>query len=313
MIKGIKMSGLLLRIKNGILSTKTRPYLLLLPSALLIFCVMIYPIFYGVYISFHRYILTLGEGKSFVGLGNYRVLLSDPIFLLTLRNTLVWALLVVGSSTGLGLAVALLLNQRFRVRAFVRGSILLPWIIPGVVAATVWGLIYNGRYGALNYFLVHYMKLNSFQYFQWVGDPAITLFSIIIIQIWKATPFFALAFLSALQSVPQELYEAAQIDGASRLQKFRFITMPSIKNILFILVLLNTIWTFKAFQLVYVMSGGGPFHSSEIIGVYTWLTAFFFDRMGRAAASGVMIMIFLLVFSFVYLRLSFGKKNEGRA
>lgn len=278
------------------------PFLLLLPSLIVFAGIMLYPLVYGIYLSFFK-LTVLMEKPAFVGLSNFKTLFFDaPFFVAALRNTLIWSIAVVVSTTIVSFATALLLNERLVGRRLLRTLILLPWIVPSAAAATIWGLILDARYGFLNYLLSQILNIKAFENFGWLIDTKTSLLSVILVQIWKGFPFFTLAFLAGLQSISEELYEAADMDGASYLKKMLHITLPGLKPIFFILVLLNILWTFKAFNIVWVLTKGGPYHSSEVIGIYAWLTSFWYDRPGLGSAVGVIIFLMLLVFAFIYIR-----------
>jgi len=285
------------------------PYLLIFPSVGVFVAIMLYPLVYGIYMSFFRQTVLMVK-PVFVGLSNYKTLFFDERFYIgSLKNTLIWSITVVSFTTVISFSVALVLNQRLIGRRLIRTLILLPWIVPTVTAATVWGLIFDARYGFLNYVLSQVLNIERFRNFGWLIDTRTSLFSAILVQIWKSFPFFTLAFLSGLQSIPEDLYDAAGLDGASYLSKLRYITLPSMKSIFFILLLLNVLWTFKAFTIVYVLTKGGPYHSSEVVGVYAWLTSFFYNRPGLGSAVGVIIFIMLLLFARAYIKYFKGKEQ----
>ncbi len=285
------------------------PYLLIFPSVGVFVAIMLYPLVYGIYMSFFRQTVLMAK-PVFVGLSNYKTLFFDERFFIgSLRNTLIWSITVVSFTTVISFSVALVLNQRLIGRRLIRTLILLPWIVPTVTAATVWGLIFDARYGFLNYLLSQVLNIERFRNFGWLIDTRTSLFSAILVQIWKSFPFFTLAFLSGLQSIPEDLYDAAGLDGASYLSKLRYITLPSMKSIFFILLLLNVLWTFKAFTIIYVLTKGGPYHSSEVVGVYAWLTSFLYNRPGLGSAVGVIIFMMLLLFARVYIKYFKGKEQ----
>ena len=285
------------------------PYLLIFPSVGVFVAIMLYPLVYGIYMSFFRQTVRMVK-PVFVGLSNYKTLFFDERFFIgSLKNTLIWSITVVSFTTVISFSVALILNQRLIGRRLIRTLILLPWIVPTVTAATVWGLIFDARYGFLNYLLSQVLNIERFRNFGWLIDTRTSLFSAILVQIWKSFPFFTLAFLSGLQSIPEDLYDAAGLDGASYLSKLRYITLPSMKSIFFILLLLNVLWTFKAFTIIYILTKGGPYHSSEVVGVYAWLTSFFYNRPGLGSAVGVIIFIMLLLFARVYIKYFKGKEQ----
>ncbi len=284
-------------------------YLLILPSVLFFVAVVLYPIVHGVYMSLFNYVR--GRPAVFVGTRNYSDIFADPFFGATLRNTAVWALVVVVFTSLVALVTALVLNEDFAGRSLVRTFILVPWIVPGTAAAVTWGLIYHDRYGYLNHLLVNVLSLETFRNFAWLGNMETSLWAVMVVQVWKVFPFFCFAYVAALQTIPMELYEAARVDGANYGQRFLYIVLPGIRRIFLTLILLNSIWTFKAFGLVYVMTRGGPYHSSEIIGIYTWVTTFEDDLPGRGAAAGSVMAFILFLFVIAYVQVALRKDDNA--
>ena len=284
-------------------------YFLILPSVLFFAAIVLYPIVHGVYMSLFRY--TRGRAPVFVGFHNYNEIFNDPFFSVAMRNTGLWAVVVVVFTSVIALLTALVLNEEFFGRSVVRTFILIPWIVPGTAAAVTWGLIYHDRYGYLNHLLVNVLSLDAFRNFAWLGSMETSLWAVMVVQIWKVYPFFCFAYVAALQTIPAELHEAARVDGANYGQRFLHVVLPGIRRIFLTLVLLNSIWTFKAFGLLYVMTRGGPYHSSEIIGIYSWLTTFEYDLPGRGAAAGSVMALILLLFVVAYVRLALRKDDDA--
>lgn len=291
-----------MRMVTATLRRNRVPYLLILPSMLAVLAVLLVPLFYGVGFSLFRKTIMMLR-PEFVGLANYvELIVHERFFLNSIKNSAIWSVMVVSVTTLISFTSAMLLNQRLRFRRLIRTAILLPWITPMVTAATVWGLILSDRYGFLNHLLGNVLGIEYFVNFGWLIDRRYSLLSAILVQIWKAFPFFTLAYLAALQSIPRDFYEAAELEGARWLAKLRYVTLPGIRTTFQILVLLNILWTFKAFTVVYIMTKGGPYHSSEVVGVYAWSMSFFHNRPGLGSASGVIIFLLLLVFARFYLR-----------
>lgn len=286
------------------------PYVLMVPSILTIVSIQIYPIAYGIWMSFFKHYLARKPGSPipFVGLHNYGFLFSDPVFWKALRNTVVWTGGVVGATMSLALITALFLSIEIKGKHLARTLVLLPWITPGVTAAVIWGVIYEGRWGILNYALGR-LGIDMGNY-QWLGDLKTSLSSVMVVYIWRSFPFFSMALLAALQAIPQMLYDAASIDGASSWQKFKHITMPGIKSVFSIILLLNLIWSFQSFTYIWIMTGGGPVDSSQVLGTMAWKVAFLATRLGRASAIGVVILLMLLGIGTVYMILFLRKEEE---
>lgn len=277
------------------------PYLLILPSVILMSVIILVPLVRGILMSFNE-VDIINQGKmQFVGLKNYITLLDDPVFSTALRNTMVWTLGVVFFQYVIGLSVALLLNEPIPLRGMFRGLVLVPWVVPSVVAALVWRWIYVPDYGILNHLLrLLYIIQDPLQ---WLSDSKLAMIAVIVVGVWKGIPFMAVVLLAGLQSIPKELYDAAEVDGASIIQRFRYVTIPNLRYLSTIVILLSIIWTFNSFDLVYVMTKGGPSNATHLLSTYAYLTAFTFIDFGYAAALSVVMLLVLLVFAMIFSRL----------
>ncbi|MDR1636518.1 MAG: sugar ABC transporter permease [Treponema sp.] len=262
-----------------------------LPVFILIFLVMGFPFIYTVYLSFTN--KTAGYSPKFIGLANYLSLVRDPQYWLVVRNTVMYTIACILFKLALGMAFALLLNERFRGRGIVRVVMLLPWAIPGMVAANTWKWIYNDQYGILNA-LLRRMGLISIP-INWLGSMQLALVSVIIVNIWRGIPFFLFSILGALQTIDADLYDAGKIDGANIVHRFIYITVPSVMPVLAITTLLSTIWTFNDFDNIWLITGGGPLNASSVIATYTYEVAFIANRMARALAVAVSVIPFLVI------------------
>ncbi len=288
------------KLLSGRLHKKILPYLLMLPGLILIVVLLLYPLGRGIVSSFFREKMGAAEPAQFVGLQNYIALFKDDIFVRAFFNTILWTIFVVSFQFIGGLIIALMLNENFRGRAIYRSLVLIPWVIPNIAAGLTWKWIYSYQYGIFNYFFewIGWLK----EPIDWLGQPRYALLSVIITAIWKGLPFITIVLLAALQGIPYELYEAAAISGANVLQRFRYVTLPSLKQVGTMAVLLEIIWTFNQFDLVYVMTKGGPANSSQLVPLYSYLTAFNFFDMNYAAAIGVVGLLMMSVFVVIYLR-----------
>ena len=277
------------------------PYLLILPSVILMSVIILVPLVRGILMSFNE-VDIINQGKmQFVGLKNYITLLDDPVFSTALRNTMVWTLGVVFFQYVIGLSVALLLNEPIPLRGMFRGLVLVPWVVPSVVAALAWRWIYVPDYGILNHLLrLLYIIQDPLQ---WLSDSKLAMIAVIVVGVWKGIPFMAVVLLAGLQSIPKELYDAAEVDGASIIQRFRYVTIPNLRYLSTIVILLSIIWTFNSFDLVYVMTKGGPSNATHLLSTYAYLTAFTFIDFGYAAALSVVMLLVLLVFAMIFSRL----------
>ncbi|WP_245651482.1 carbohydrate ABC transporter permease [Streptosporangium amethystogenes] len=243
---------------------------------------------------------------EFVGLDNYIAILTSGLFWEKLTWTVVWTIACVSLHYGLGLGLALLLNRRVRFRSAYRLLLILPWAIPGFVSAFIWRYLYNSDFGVINAML----KAAGLGAVGWLDDPTTAKIAVIAVNVWMGVPFMMVAVLGGLQSIPGELYEAAEVDGATPWQRFRFITVPGLRTVSSTVVLLGTIWTFNMFPVIYLISGGGPGSSTEILVTYAFREAFTGVRnYSNSAAWGVIVLLLLVVLAVVYRR-SLRKQGE---
>ncbi len=284
------------------------PYLMLLPAMAVIMILMFYPIFNTFFYSLRNYVLTRKADWGFVGLQNYISLFGDATFLKALRNTAVWTLANVLLQTFLGLMVALLLNRSFKGRGLVRALTFSPWAVGGMLVALIWGFMMSESIGVLNDLLMKLGFIN--QRISWFSTEAMAMSAVIIANTWRGIPFFAVSILSSLQTIPGEVYESAEVDGARIFQKFFHITLPLIKETLVLTTLLRTIWTFNVVDIIFGMTRGGPNFATLTVPVYIMMIFNDSLDMGYSSAVSVVMMMIMLVFSFLYLRLSsYGKES----
>ena len=276
------------------------PYLLLIPAILVLTIIFLYPLLHSLWLSFHSLNLNRPwQGTRFVGFDNYIEQLTGQAFYDSLWLTIYWT---VGSLFGqvvLGFAAALALNQTFPGRAIARAVILIPWALPTVLAAIVFGTMFNTQ-GIVNQLLLDGGLIND--YIPWLSSTTWSMPTIIMAHVWKGFPFLAVMILAGLQSIPKELYEAAEIDGASDFQQFRFITLPSLRGIILIAVLLSIIFSLKGIDFPYIMTFGGPANSTKVIAFHAYHTAFAEYSFGRASAIATLLTLITAVISYFYLR-----------
>ena len=287
------------------------PYLLFLPALLAIGAVLFYPVVQAVVISLRSYYLPkiATGGTPFIGLANYRAISEAPEFW---RALLFNGVYTVGSVAGLyllSLLLALLLHDEFRGRGLFRALVIVPWAVPYVVAALTWIWIFDIQFGVLNSVLLRTGAVEKA--IPWLLSPNWAKFSVIVSTIWKQFPFAAIMLLAGLQGIPRELYEAADVDGASALGRFRYVTLPGLHNVSLLVILLSGIQVFKLFTVIYLLTAGGPGRATETLVVQTYLEAFSTFDMGRASAIGVVTLLVTLLFSFLLIR--FGYREEVKA
>lgn len=288
-----------------ILSRTYFPYWLLVPSLLIIFGVVIYPLVYSFFLSLHRVYLNEPGIAPFVGFRNYGELLLDSFFWNTIGRTLFFSVLSVTGAFAIGLGIALVLNREFRYRGIVRALILIPWALPSVVVGITWRWIYNADYGALNGLLLNFGLIDSYR--SWLGNPSTALYMIVITKIWKEVPFVALILLAGLQTIPKSLYEAAKIDGSDFWRCFRYITLPLLRPSILVVLVLQTMWSIRVFDIIYVMTRGGPANKTMVITYYTFLRTFKFLDFGHGTALAYIVTMFIVVLTLIYIKLLYVK------
>src|SRR5215510_7627822 len=274
-------SGLEATLKRVLGPDYRMGFLFVAPIVLLVLALVAYPFCYAVYLSLTR--KYVGMPPVFVGLENYIRLTYDGFFQRAVINSFVFTFASVAIKTVLGMGMALVLTSKIRFRSFWTGVLLIPWVAPTVVSALNFLWIYDGSLGVLNYLLVKVFRVLP-QGVGWLSEPNTAMASVIAVNVWRGFPFFGISFLAGMKAIPVELYEAAAVDGANTLQRFRHVTLPGLKNIVIIVVLLSTIWTFNDFGIVYILTKGGPGGATQVLPVLTYETAFGAQRLGEAIA-----------------------------
>jgi ABC-type sugar transport system permease subunit len=276
---------------------------LTIPTLIAVSGIVLVPFVNSLVLSFHRRDLARPQFNAFIGLQNYERLIHDERFLNSLRATATFSLVSVGFELVLGIAIALVLNQRFKGQGLVRGLIILPWAMPSIVNAAMWKWIYNADYGALNALVTQAGIVNHYQI--WLAEPRPAMALLILANVWKETPFSALLVLAALQGIPEELHEAAKVDGASVLQRFFYVTLRLILPVVMVAGLLQVIWGFQTFELAYIVTGGGPFSSTELISLRIYAQTFRSLRFGYGASMAYLTSLILLVPAVFYIRAAY--------
>ena len=277
------------------------PYLLILPTYIVVVVLVAYPIFDVIRLSFTDLLLLRPGTGKFVGLKTYIQTFTDTVFPLVIRNTILWMALATVLSIGVGLAVGYFLSFDWRINRLLRAVILLPWILPPVISASIWQWMVHPDFGVVNDMLIRLRILTSGV--AWLGEPRIALFVLILVMVWKNVPMLSILLSAAFQGVPTELLEAATIDGASEWQKFRRISLPTVSYTLLILMVIVSIWNIQQFVIIWITTRGGPINSTHILPTYIYEMAFTNFRFGQAAALSVITIIILMGISVVYLML----------
>ncbi len=279
------------------------PYTFIAPNILLFTTFSFLPLLYAVYISFHDWSL-IGD-PEWLGLHNYTRLARDPLFWRALGNTIAYAAATVPTSMAIGLGLAIALNRRLPGRALIRSIYFLPLVVSAVATGTIAAWMFNENYGVINAILVR-MDLGRIA---WLSTPQWALPSLVIATLWVRVGFNMVVYLAALQSIPSVYYEAARIDGGSATAQFRHITVPLLAPATFLLLVLDVINSFQVFDLIYVMTGGGPGFSTTMVVQYIFKSAFVTSEMGYASAMGVALYGLILAFTILQWRAS--RQSDG--
>ncbi|HEU0115841.1 MAG TPA: sugar ABC transporter permease [Thermomicrobiales bacterium] len=290
------------RNARGLEARRRRAGLLLVAPALVVLTlVVLYPIVRTAALSFQNAQLSAGElGASWAGLANYRRMGSDEAFATAARNSAFFTIAEVVSVVALALAAALLLDHPRGRAPFFRTILLVPWAIAPVANAVLWKWIYNANYGVLNAALVGIGAVE--RPVNWLGDPHLALRMLLLADVWKSVPFIALLLLAGLQNIPAYLYKAALLDGANAWQRFRFVTLPGLRTPLTLAVVLQTIWSFKVFDLIFVLTKAGPADATLLLNYLAYRVSFNFLDFGYGAAIANVIFVIMFVLAVVVIR-----------
>jgi multiple sugar transport system permease protein len=277
------------------------PYLLILPSLAIIVAFLIIPILQAVMLTFTNTSLLTRQNAKFIGLKNYIDFFTGSNFGRVFVATFVYVVGGVAFTYVFGLFTAAILHNNFVGRGLARTLLIMPWVVPQVVLVIVWKWMFNPKYGVIN-FLLSSIRLVPTD-FSWFSSATFGMSAILITTVWKQYPLALLILLAGMQSISKELYEAASVDGANPVQKFIRITMPGLRYVTTVLVLLLTVWHFGNFVIVWLMTQGGPANSTATLTIFTYLNAFKFDKLGFGATVGIIALLISLIFSGVYYRL----------
>ena len=281
---------------------KIAPYLYVMPVLILLLIMYGYPLIKSIIMSLQDYKLTSSGSAPFNDFANFKKMFSDTDFLLLLKNSLIYVIISVVAQFVLGLILALCLKTKFRGRGIYQSIVFLPWAFSSFVVGLMFRWSFNGEYGVVNDIL---MKMGIIkENVAWLGTPGLSLAVVIIAMIWMGIPFFGIMILAALQSMPDDIYEAADIDGCGMFRKFFSLTLPYIKPTIIMTVLLRTIWIFNSFDLIVIITGGGPVNYSQTLPSYMYSKAFASYDFGLASAFGVLLIVILGIYAVLFLKLS---------
>jgi len=275
-----------------------------IPLLVFFLAFIVYPLVETFQLSFYKVPLS-GENR-FVGVKNYVKFLTSPYSKEVLLNTLVWTIGGIVLKVGAGLGVALVLNRSFRGKMLFMSIVLLPWAIPYTISAIAGKWMYNPLYGHLNRILFDFHLIKA--PLEWLSDPKFALWGVLLFNSWTGFPFCAFSILSGLYAIPRDLYEAASIDGASGFRSFLYITLPCIRPVLVLVSVLAGMWSFNSFGFIYVMTKGGPVHSSETLVISVYRNMFEYNKPGYGSAIAVLGFVVLIMFSLIYIY--YGREGE---
>ena len=280
--------------------TVLSPYLFLLPCALLILVILIYPVLSGLVNSFYNENLIRPITPVFVGVENYAKLMKDSMFLNALWRSIVWTVVILIFEMAMGLLFAVLLSKDIYCKKLFRCLVLIPWIIPNAIAGIIWKWFLNESFGMMNYLLKSTGLISH--NLAWLSDEKLAAVSVVTVIIWKSIPFVAITLLAGIQAIPGDLYEAAKVDGARSSQCFRFITVPMLRNIMLITAILTSIWNFNQLEIIQVVTKGGPGEATLSLPVYIYRLFMQTFQTSYASAAAVVMMMVLIIPCIVYVR-----------
>ena len=283
--------------------------LLLLPTALILLIFLGIPIVYAMIMSFQQIELTISPDRSWNGLENYIDLLQDQVLYDSIARTLYFAVLTIGSSVLMALILALLLNEPFRGRKPVRVLVMLPWAVAPVVTGVLWRYVFHPNYGLANALL---MQLGLIEhYIVWLDKASLAISIASIATTWKTVPFLTLIMLATLQSIPEQLYRAARMDGAGVWSRFRFVTLPHLRNTLIFSIVLQTIVSLQTFDLIFTLTRGGPGQGSVVLSYLVFINAFERLSLGRASAMALLLALFIIVLGSVSFLFTMNRRGKA--
>jgi ABC-type sugar transport system permease subunit len=275
-------------------------WLLLTPSLLIILGVTFWPVLYTFILSFFNVPPGINQTRTFVGLGNYLAILQDPLFWQTIGRTFYFTVVSVGLELIIGLAIAQLIHSRPWGWQFLRFSLIIPWAVPTIVNGAMWRWIYSPDFGALNGLLMQLGLIKH--YVPWLSLPNMAMNLVIVADIWHTMPFVALVLQAALATLPEDLDEAAAVDGANAWQRFWKIRVPLLRPAILVVLIVRTVDAFRVFDIVYILTAGGPAYKTMTITYLTYLTSFAFGKQGTGAALSFLISLFTIIMALIYIR-----------
>jgi len=289
-------------VKHGGLTREQRFALLLIgPSVLGILLLFIYPMLYSFWVSLFKYsVLALGNVANFIGLGNYITALGDQAVRQTIGQTFIFGLCSTFLGVLAGLGISLLMYKDFPGKRICRSLLLVPWAVPQIVSVIVWAWIFDAEHGLFNYALNHLGLLATYKV--WLSDPGWAMPIIIVARVWQNVPMITLIFMAGLETISAEMYEAAQIDGANAWKRFKYVTIPFMRPFLAVTLVIQTMWSFRTFDLIYGLTGGGPINRTMVLSMLTYKNVFEFLNFGYGSALAYFMLLIVLPFVLIYMK-----------
>jgi multiple sugar transport system permease protein len=301
---GIPGPGRLARVRQWWEQEHVFGYSLILPAGVLLLCLVAYPFGMAIYFSLSDY--WVGSPGSFIGLQNYRDILGNEVFRQTVRNSFFFTAIALGLKTVLGVWLAVLLARNLPFKRVLRGAVLLPWVIPTALSTLAWWWMFDSLYSVVNWTAIRLGLINP-PGPNWLGMADYAMAAVIAVNVWRGLPFFAITVLAGLVSIPREYYEAAEVDGAGSWQRFRNVTLPLLKPVLAVVVLFSTIFTFSDFNIVYVLTRGGPVNSTHLFATLAYQLGLNGGNLGQGAA--VSLFLFPMLGAVVFFQLRYIRKE----
>jgi multiple sugar transport system permease protein len=298
-VAGAPRAGYLERIREWWEQEHVFGYGLILPALVLLVSLVAYPFGMAVYFSLSDY--WVGSPGAFVGLDNYRQILGNEVFQRTVWNSFVFTTIAVLLKSVLGIWLALLLARELRFKRLLRGAVLLPWVIPTALSTLAWGWMFDSLYSVVNWTAVR-LGLMSAPGPNWLGLPGYAMAAVIVVNVWRGLPFFAITVLAGLVAIPREFYEAAEVDGAGSWGRFWHVTLPLLKPVIAVVTLFSTIFTFSDFNIVYVLTRGGPINSTHLFSTLAYQIGLNGGNLGQGAAISLFLFPMLALVVFLQLR-----------
>ena len=297
------------RAQRQLLQRKLTPYYFLAPAMVVLAVVIFYPVFSNLIMSVHRVKLLTSGGDEFIGLGHYVKLLGSRTFIQSIWSSVRFTVISLPVAFFLGLGLALVFNEIRKARPVFTACLLVPWAIAPVVTGYMWRWLFHDSFGLVNHFLLQLGIIDA--HVAWLARPDTAMAAVIVANVWRFMPYITIMLLAGLQGVPVELYEAAHVDGANVIHRFRHITLPQLRHVISVVFLFATIWMVNDFALIFIITEGGPAKATQVMPITIYRIAFEHLRLGRGAAAAMILLAFLLAMSVLFIRALFAERKTS--